>query len=66
MSQLNTKPLEGGCRTCKALRNTANGCICRLGHPINKETRSPVEDCPRPLTYLSLNEYLEDRKSDSK
>lgn len=66
MTQLRAKPLEGGCRACKALRNTANGGVCRLGYLMDGETRSPLENCPRPLTYLSLNEYMEDRKSDSK
>lgn len=57
---------EQTCNRCKAYRYACGTAICQLGYGIDQKTGAPEEPCPKPLTYLSLMEYLDDRKLEDK
>lgn len=49
------------CEECRALRTFIDKpTLCLLGHPIDQETLSPTEPCPKPISYVALREALSD------
>lgn len=45
------------CKSCKALKYCGATPKCQLGYPIDVKNTTPLEPCPKPLTYLQLIEY---------
>ncbi len=47
------------CQNCKALRiefGTVNPYSCTLGYSVDNINGVPMEKCPKPKTYVKLNE----------
>ncbi|MCR4805840.1 MAG: hypothetical protein K5981_09395 [Clostridia bacterium] len=51
------------CSKCKALEAAYGKYRCSLGFKIDANTLQPMQECPRPLTYLQLMECKENIKS---
>lgn len=52
-----TPKIKKTCGRCKAVKVTVGGGMtCTLGYKVDNRKWEPLEICPKPMTYLQLNE----------
>ena len=50
------------CNGCKALKMEQYNCECLLGYKFDKHNFKPLEECPKPKTFMKFIEESDKRR----